>query len=186
MAVRLHTPRLLLRPLRREDETLYCALYTDPGVMRHVVEPLAMAAARRAFDAVMRQLAAVPPRAHYWILAPRGAGVDLGLMALVPDRDDDTSAEVGVLLTDPAQCRGYATEAIAALADAFFAVPGRRRLWTRHARDNPAAVGLMRKLGFEPMQDAATGPAPVRWQMARRAWTAGRAPAHLASAGPNC
>lgn len=172
MVADLHTPRLHLRPLRRDDEAIYCALYTDAGVMRHVVEPLTAAAAQRAFAAVMRQLAAVPPQSHYWILASRGAGEALGLMALVPDREDGMSAEVGVLLFGPAQCRGYAAEAIAALADAVFAAPDHRRLWTRHGRENPAAVGLMRKLGFEPIEDAATGPAPVRWQLWRGTWLA--------------
>lgn len=174
MATDLHTPRLHLRPLRQDDETLYRTLYTDAEVMRHVAEPLTRAAAQRAFAAVMRQLAAEPPQSRYWILASRDTGEDLGLMALVPDREDDSSAEVGVLLLGPAQCRGYAAEAIAALADAVFAAPHRQRLWTRHARDNPAAVGLMRKLGFDPMEDAATGPAPVRWQLERGAWTARR------------
>lgn len=181
----LHTPRLHLRPLSRADERLYCSLYTDADVMRHVAEPLTPEAARRAFQAVLRQLAAVPPQSRYWILAPRTGGDDLGLMAWVPDRDDSGFAEVGVLLAGSAECRGYATESIAALADAVFAETAQQRLWTRHARDNAAAIGLMRKLGFEPLEEAKTGPAPARWRLERQAWAA-RRPSAFASPGTYC
>ena len=181
----LHTPRLHLRPLSHADERLYCSLYTDAGVMRHVAEPLTPEAARRAFQAVLRQLAAAPPQSRYWILAPRTGGNDLGLMAWVSDRDDAGSAEVGVLLAGSAECRGYATESIAALADAVFAETAQQRLWTRHARDNAAAIGLMRKLGFELLEEARADPAPVRWHLERQAWTARQAPV-FASPGANC
>ncbi len=180
----MRTPRLHLRPMAPCDERLYCGLYTDPGAMRHVAEPLAPGAAQRAFRVVLKQLAADPPRSRYWIVAPR-EGDDLGLMAWMPDRDDAGSAEIGVLLAGPAECRGYATEAIAALADAVFAQPGQRRLWTRHARANGPAIGLMRKLGFTPMADADGGPAPLRWQLERQAWLARRAPV-FASPPANC
>ena len=171
----LYTFRLHLRPLAQGDERLYCSLYTGAEVMRHVSTPLTPEAAERAFRAVLRQLAAEPPQSRYWILAPREGGADLGLMAWVPDRDDTGSAEVGLLLVVPAQCRGYAAEAIAVLADEVFAVPPLQRLWTRHASDNAAATGLMRKLGFQRMEDT-TGPAPVRWQLQRQVWATRRLP----------
>jgi len=180
----LYTPRLHLRPLAQGDEQLYCSLYTDAEVMRHVSAPLAPEAAERAFRAVLRQLAAEPPQSRYWILAPREGGAELGLMACVPDRDEAGSAEVGLLLVVPAQCRGYAAESIAALAEEVFAAPPLQRLWTRHASDNAAATGLMRKLGFQRMEDT-TGPAPVRWQLQRQVW-ATRHPPGFASLPVNC
>jgi RimJ/RimL family protein N-acetyltransferase len=172
----LHTPRLHLRTLSRADERLYCSLYTDAGVMRHVTEPLTPEAAQRAFQAVLRQMAVVPAQSCYWILAPRAGGDDFGVMALVPDHGGAESAEVGVLLVGSAECRGYATESIAALADAVFAGPAQQRLWTRHARDNAAVVALMHKLGFESLEEAGAGPAPLRWQLERQAWAARRLP----------
>jgi RimJ/RimL family protein N-acetyltransferase len=105
-------------------------------------------------------------------------------MAWVPDRDEAGSAEVGLLLVVPAQCRGYAAESIAALAEEVFAAPPLQRLWTRHASDNAAATGLMRKLGFQRMEDT-TGPAPVRWQLQRQVW-ATRHPPGFASLPVNC
>ena len=172
MRAALSTTRLRLRPLAASDERLYCSLYTDPHVMRHVAGPLAPEAAQRAFRTVLRQLASDPPLSHYWILVPRTGEAALGLMACLPDRDDPGSAEVGVLLHGHAEGRGYAAEAIAVLADAVFARPGQRRLWTRHARDNGLATGLMRKLGFTSLDDVGGDPAPVRWQLERQAWLA--------------
>src|SRR3546814_13396226 len=63
---------------------------------------------------------------------------------------------------------------MAALADVFFSAPVQRRLWTRHARGNGLAAGLMRKLGFEPMPAVADDPAPVRRQVERGRWAARR------------
>src|SRR3546814_19157975 len=93
-------------------------------------------------------------------------------MAWLPDPGDPGSAEVGVLLAVGAQGRGHATEAIAALADVVFSAPVQRRLWTRHARGNGLAAGLLRKLGFEPMPDEVDDPDPVRWHFARGSWAA--------------
>jgi RimJ/RimL family protein N-acetyltransferase len=140
----LHTPRLHLRPPGPSDERFYRSLYADPVVMRHVAEPLAPEATLRAFRAVLKQLAADPPPARYWILSSRTAGDDLGLVAWMPDRNDAGSAEAGVLLAPAAEGRGYATEALAALADAAFAGPAQRRMWTRHARGNGPMIGVMR------------------------------------------
>jgi RimJ/RimL family protein N-acetyltransferase len=181
----LHTPHLHLRPLASSDERLYCSLYTDPDVMRHIADPLTPAAAQRAFSAVLQQLAADPPRARYWILCRRDDGGDIGLMAWVPDCNDAGSAEVGVVLAGCEVCRGYASESIAALADAVFGRPGQRRLWTRHDRDNGPAAGLMRKLGFVSLEDAGGGAAPLRWQLERQAWLDRHAPA-FASLTASC
>ena len=165
----LRSARLHLRKLVPADERLYCGLYTDPHVMRHVAAPLAPEAAQRAFRTVLRQLAGDPPLSHYWVLVPRTGRAAFGLVACVPDRDDPGSAEVGVLLQGHAEGRGYAAEAIAALADEAFDGPF-RRLWTRHSRDNALATGLMRKLGFAPMDGVGGDPAPVRWQLSRQEW----------------
>src|SRR3546814_20201355 len=91
-------------------------------------------------------------------------------MAWLPDPGEPGSAEVGVLLAVGAQGRGHATEANAALADVVFSAPVQWRLWTRHARGNGLAAGLMRTLGLEPLPEWAADPAPVRWQVDRGRW----------------
>lgn len=170
MAMSLQTSRLHLRPLMEADQAFYCRLYTDPAVMARVGTPLSPEAAQGAFDRVLRQIAAKPPRAHYWMLWERGTQAVIGLMALVFDRDDRNSAEVGVLLLPNAQGQGHATEAITALVDNAFAEPAISRLWTRHATGHVAMIRLMRRLGFAQCVDlSATGdhPTTVRWQLLR-------------------
>lgn len=181
----LSTPRLHLRPLAPSDERLYCSLYTDPEVMRHVAEPLAPDAAKRAFMAVMAQLSADPPKARYWVIRPRHGGHDVGLLACLPDHDDAGSAELGVLLADAAACRGYASESIAALADVIFTQPGQRRLWARHAPGNGPALGLMRKLGFASVEGSGSGSTQLHWQLGRQAWIDRSRPA-FATPRANC
>jgi RimJ/RimL family protein N-acetyltransferase len=174
MALSLPTRSLRLRPLAESDQTFYCRLYTNAAVMIRVGPPLTQEAAQSAFTRVLRQVSATPPRSHYWMLHAQAADAPLGLMALVPDRDNPTSAEVGVLLLPEAQGQGHATEAIAALADNVFAAPGLQRLWTRHASGNAAAVGLMRKLGFVARRDTSDAWAQSRWQLLRTDWPATR------------
>src|SRR3546814_12602782 len=101
---------LRLRPLAPSDEDLYCRLYTDPGVMRHVGPPLARGAASCAFGSLLRQQAIDPPRSRHWVLVSREAGGALGLMAWLPEPGDPGSAEVGVLLAVGAQGRGGSAE----------------------------------------------------------------------------
>lgn len=170
MATSLQTSRLHLCPPVDADQEFYCRLYTDSAVMARVGTPLSREAAQGAFGRVLRQIAADPPRAHYWMLCERDTQAVIGLMALVFDRDDRTSAEVGVLLLPVAQGQGHATEAIAALVDNVFAEPGISRLWTRHAPGHVAMIRLMRSLGFTQCVDlsaASDNQTMVRWQLLR-------------------
>ncbi|MEZ0470316.1 GNAT family N-acetyltransferase [Luteimonas salinilitoris] len=187
MKVHLHTRSLELRPLNRRDRTLYCALYTDAELLRHVSAPLSEEAARRSFEKVLLQVEASPPESLYWIFHaldnPKPEG--LGLMALVFDQGV-AIAEIGVLLMPEGQGRGYATEAIAAAADLSFDALGLNRLHTRHTPDNLAASGLMRRLGFELLvatsaTDETAGPPSCRWNLDREHWLArGRSPGGFA------
>lgn len=172
MARPLRTPHLRLRPIVAADRAFYCRIYGDPDVMARVGPTLPQDAADAAFGRVLRQVAAQPPRACYWILLGHAGDEPLGLMAMVRDRDDPASAEVGVLLLAGAQAQGYATEAITVLADDVFARPGPRRLWTRHRPGHDAAVALMHGLGFMPDPVIAAGDptASSRWQLLREDW----------------
>lgn len=169
----LQTSRLHLRPLVDTDQDFYCRLYADPAVMARVGTPLSLEAARGAFVRVLRQIAAKPPRAHYWVLCESGTQAVIGLIALVFDRDDRASAEVGVLLLPNAQRQGYATEAITVLVDKVFAELGISRLWTRHAPGHVAMTRLMCSLGFTQCVDlsaAVDNPTMERWQLLLGNW----------------
>lgn len=158
------TPRLHMRPLAEGDETLYCRLYTDPVLMRHIAMPMSLEAAQRSFRAACRQQS---PHVQRWIIVERLAGKHIGLLGLFVDSD---AAEIGVMLFAGWQGKGYAAEAISAMADRVFAAGDVLMLWTRHAPGNELATGLMHKLGFRCEVPHAPDQAELRWRMPREHW----------------
>ncbi len=173
MIAGLATARLALRPLAPADEALYVALYTDPATLRHVLAPLAPAAARRGFAAALAGLGTGEGQRGFWVMQARD-GRALGLIGL--HRDAPGEAEVGVVLPPAWQGRGLATEAIAALADHAFGALALVRLHTRHDHDHALASGLMAGLGFERVA-AVAGRRGWRWQLTPARWAAVRAQA---------
>jgi RimJ/RimL family protein N-acetyltransferase len=165
------TARLHLRRIDAGDEALYCQLYTDPALMRHIASPMTMEAAKRSFVVACRQHAWMKQR---WILVDRSgtAPTRIGLLGLIVDVDttDVASAEIGVMLREGWQGRGFAAEAIMAMAARAFDAGALECLWTRHAPDNPLATGLMEKLRFqrEGLDDA--DPPQRRWTLPRSRW----------------
>lgn len=172
----LETPRLRLRPLGPGDEALYLALYGDPETMRHVVEPPGAAALRRGFAAALACNREAPARRRFWVMADRADGRPVGLLGL----DLAAGGEVGAVLAPTDQARGYATEAIAALADHAFDALGLDRLHTRHDAGHALAACLMARLGFEPVARTAAARGwtwaltPARWRTVRAQATAPR------------
>ena len=146
------TPRLRLRLLQPVDEALYCALYTDPGVMEHVGSPLSADAARRGFSDARRRNAAADGTQRRWAVLDRGSGEALGLLALLRDPLDPDDAELGVMLLPAAHGRGFAREISGAVVAHAFGPGGwgLRRLWARHAPGHAAAAGVLQASGFQP------------------------------------
>jgi ribosomal-protein-alanine N-acetyltransferase len=165
----LHTPRLRLQPLAEGDREPYVALYSDAETMSRIAPAQTPEAAARGFRAALAAMRASPPRRRFWVMR-EASGITIGLLGL--DHDEPEGGEVGALIPPPNQARGYATEAIAALADHAFGTLGLQRLHTRHAAGHGLAAGLMRGLGFRPVPDA-DGPHRVRWELDPEHW-AGR------------
>lgn len=160
----LQTARLLLRPLDERDEALYCSLYMDPLLMRHIADPLSPESAHDRFRISLRQQSA---RRQQRIIVECESGAEIGLVALFPD---GSNAEMGVMLLGPAHGRGLATEAMAAVRDHAFDQEGVNLLWIRQRPSNHAVTTMMQKLGFLPLPgvDAATG--FRRWELDRERW----------------
>ena len=147
--------RLCLRPLRPEDEALYCALYTDPGVMAHIGAPLTHAAASRQFAEACRRNGDPAGVQRRWAVIERTSGTRLGLLAVLGDGADPGNVELGVMLLPAAHGRGFARELNdAVIAEAFRSGGwGLRRVWARHAAGHGAAAGALGASGFVPATD---------------------------------
>lgn len=165
----LATERFRLRPLAAQDEALYVAIYTDDALMRHVGEPMTASDARRAFDAFLRSNAhADLRRACCWVIECGGNDSEVvGLLALSPHSG---AAEIGVMVLAPWQGRKVAQETIAFLSGHLFEEGAWPRTFSRHARDNDAGAGVMRRLGFHAMAEVPGGSAFRGWEMTRDEW----------------
>jgi len=169
--VGFNTPRLHLRPIDEGDEALYCRLYTDPALMRHIASPMTPNAATRSFR-LARKLQSQTQQ--HWIVGERGGVGDIGLVGLFVDKSDAGIAEIGVMLLATGQGVGFGAEAMAGVIGRAFATMCLRLLWIRQHIDNTAVPGMMRKLGFEPMPSSRVGPDECYWQQDRTQWQMAR------------
>jgi len=170
----IRTPRVNLRPIGAGDEALYCHLYTDPQVMRHIAAPLSAEAAQRAFRTAIGLTQQPSATLVLWVLTERDSSIDIGILALMRHATSADSAEVGTMLSAAGQGRGVAAEAQTALLDHLFSAPGLRMVWSRNAVGNGAEGGVRRKLGFACADDGQADVPVVRWEMTAELWRARR------------
>lgn len=168
--------RLHFRPLGDGDEALYCHLYSDPDLMRHIGPPMSVEAARRSFHKALALAAQPAPSLRLWVITEHRSPTGLGLLARVHHNGAADVAELGAMLVAQGQGRGYAAEALAALMQRLFALPEIQQLWTAHAPNNAAAVRLMQRLGFVRDASAEGNAAQCRWQFDRGRWQSQSAP----------
>lgn len=166
------TPRLHLRPIGEGDEALYCQLYTDPGLMRHIAEPMTQDAATRSFQAALKQQS---PTRQRWIIREHRQAGGVGLVGLFVDKLQPDVAEIGVMLLAAGQGRGYGTESMAGVVDRTFSLMPMRLLWIRQNVSNTPVDGMMAKLGFQCMASTRIGDHERYWQLTRDRWV----PAHF-------
>jgi RimJ/RimL family protein N-acetyltransferase len=167
MALRvMQTARFELRPLMSSDANLYIALYTNAQVMRHVGEPLTLAAARRSFEKVVASNQCESGEYRTWVVVDRSTRDAWGLLALVAR---EGASEIGALIWPRCQNAGVATEIICRLMDHAFE-DGVETVFTRHRAVNGGAEGLMRKLDFERTPAVGSWDGVVRWERTRQRW----------------
>lgn len=163
----LETARFQLRPLALGDAALYIALYTDPAVMLHVVEPLDAAVAGQAFRRVESFNRWGCEEYRTWVVVEKAARQEIGLLALVAR---DGMHEIGALIWPKWHNGGAATEIIRRLMDFAFADIGCETVFTLHRAENGGAEGLMRKLDFRRIPAEGSKGGEVRWERTRQRW----------------
>jgi len=165
MIVSFSTERLRLRPLTDADKALYCCIYTDPVLMRHVADPLSEESAKASFAVACRQNVA-SSGVHWWVLLEHSSGIGIGLLGTTCQNG---VGEIGVMLLPAWHGMGYAAEGIAALVDRLFQQRRVGAMRMQHAVGNVAMFGLTRKLQFrrEP-----TSGVEVRWRLDHARWRA--------------
>lgn len=142
------TGRLAVNALICADEALYCGLYTDARLMRHVGPPLTAEQARTSFRAALAAAARQPMRHIYFGLRCSETGGAVGVCALRDIGLRAGQAEIGLMLRREAHASGLACEALDAVARWGF---GQLRLEAVYGCAEPAnlaASRLARRAGF--------------------------------------
>ncbi len=140
----LRTERLFLRPAWPEDATELTRAIGREAVVRMLSQvpwPYREEHARTWIDAPRD-----PHRPNLLITLPEEGGRIVGCIGLHEDGD---RTEVGYWIAPEHWGQGYATEALTGLL-ALARLAGHRRIFSRHASDNPASGRVLRKAGFRP------------------------------------
>ena len=155
----LHTPRLVLRPLRSKDAPVIQKRFANWEVVRwldaKVPWPYPADGATTFVAAALAEMAR--GEKSHWALVPKKGTADLiGVISLWPD-DGATHDQRGFWLDPAFQGRGLMTEAMQALLDYCFEELSVRRVQALINPDNTASIRLAERLGFRceggPLRD---------------------------------
>ena len=165
-----------MKPLGPEDRELYCYCYTDPDLMKLIAAPLKMDAASRSFDAALRLNSSLPVRRRDWVMVEKESGSSIGLLSLVgcKTKPEAINADLGAIILDEFQGRGYSLEGTGALVDAAFHVSHINSVHTYHLAENAAVGRVMAKLGFSCTIEIHDGIENYHWQLQRPNWQPGK------------
>ena len=147
----LHTPRLVLRPVRSKDAPVIQRLFPQWDVVRWLDAKVPWpypADGAAAFVAACLQEMARGEKSH-WAIVPRSGTADLiGLIDLWPD--DGVSRNQRGFWLDPAyHRRGLMSEAADRVTDYAFRELGWPHLWLSNAQDNHGSRRIKEKEGAQ-------------------------------------
>ncbi|KGM34296.1 GNAT family N-acetyltransferase [Inquilinus limosus] len=151
----LATPRLRLRPWRKQDRDAFAALTADPEVMRDLGGPLDRAGSDAKLD---RYIVCYHRRGFCrWAVTDLSGTVlgYAGLMRSGPEHAAGPHVDIGWRLARHAWGQGYATEAAAAALRDGFGRLGFSEILAYTAPDNLRSQAVMARLGLrrEPSRD---------------------------------
>jgi RimJ/RimL family protein N-acetyltransferase len=164
--LRLHTPRLALRPLQAADADPMTPLADDLGVSRMTTSIPHPFSRDMAEGFIARMGEADPEREAAWAVE-RADGAFMGVLGIHPK--EAPGVELGYWIGRPFWGQGYMTEAVTAVLVWARESWGARVLTSGHFADNPASGAVLVKADFlytgviEPRFSVARGEvAPTR------------------------
>jgi ribosomal-protein-alanine N-acetyltransferase len=146
--VELRTARLLLSPLRQQDDAALFAATGDREVMRYWDWPEhdSIAITTGLIVAELREVAA--GEALYWAIRIGSGRPAIGTCDLSEIDQHHRRAEVGFMLARASWGKGYAFEAMQAVVAHATGVLGIERLSARTHAGNERSALLLQRLGF--------------------------------------
>jgi ribosomal-protein-alanine N-acetyltransferase len=175
----LHTPRLVLRPVRAKDAPVIQRRFPHWDVVRWLDKavpwPYPADGAATYLASCLEEMAR--GEKSHWAIVPRKGPADLiGLIDLWPD-DGTSNNQRGFWLDPEFQRRGLAQEAADRVTDYAFRELGWPCLWLSNALDNHASRRIKEKQGAR-LVDLMIGryvggeSSQMIWQLTRKDWEA--------------
>jgi len=146
----LETPRLLLRPARREDaEPMFRNWASDPEVTKFLTWPAHDSV--RVSDTVIRIWLKEYEKEDYyqWMIQLKELGEPIGSISVVRQNPAVEEAEIGYCIGRRWWHQGIVSEALTAVMEFLFTQVGMNRIAARHDPNNPHSGGVMRKCGMQ-------------------------------------
>jgi len=145
----IHTERLVLRDLQRDDFEAVHAYATDPEVVRYMPWGPNTEAETEAFFDRVDAMKRADPRAGYELAVVRESDDRLlGAVGLHLDEREMSIAMLGYCYSRAAWGNGYATEAAFGLLRFGFEEWGLMRVWAGCDPDNAGSIRVLQKLGM--------------------------------------
>jgi ribosomal-protein-alanine N-acetyltransferase len=145
----IETKRLLLRPYVAEDWAHVHAYAAIPEFSRFEAwGPNSAEDTKRFVDACIASMSEQPIRGYQLAVVAKEDGRPIGGCTLKQNNAGVREAFVGYAISPDFQCRGYATEAAAALIEFGFGSLGLFRIYAECNARNAASRRVMEKLGM--------------------------------------
>jgi RimJ/RimL family protein N-acetyltransferase len=173
-AFMFETERLVIRPLRAEDERFFTGLYTDADTMRFIAPPMSLERARRTFLTAVRLSQAA--NSHVFLkLTEKIDRHEAGICAIQSIDLRGACAEAGIVLAPQARSRRLAREGLASVMRKAFDVLPISYIWLQTDPRHVVVQRMLIGVGLERSEDAAfaakAGPDQHIWVARRGVWT---------------
>lgn len=146
--LRIDTERLLLRPLREEDDSALFEMNADPKVMRYMSRP-PWTSIDEARALIAKHMAATDSGEYLCLGIERKSDERfIGMCTLFRLSEQCRRAEIGYGLASAAWGRGYMHEALVALLDYGFSALSLNRVEADIDPRNKASARSLARLGF--------------------------------------
>ncbi len=139
--------RIKLQPLDQSDWELFKELNQCPKIMEHIYDRLPLAQIKTVFESRIRP---ITEKSNNWCfsISHYSTGEKLGNIGLKLTNINEKTAEVGFMLKEEAQGKGYATEALNLIKEYTFHTLELNKIVAICATKNSGSYQLLEKVGF--------------------------------------